>query len=204
MLLMFVQVSKPRRESMKRLLLAFAAITIFATVICAQEHGQGATRPERPGSKWFTYTSAEGLYSVSLMEQPKLSSQNITAASGSEMVQYMAGASADPAYLMVGYFDYPPTNTFSLTAARDGMVESLHGTLIGDDAISLGGAPGRAVKISARTEAGLDFIDRARFYDINRRIYVLQCLVPVSGEGQAAIQICDQFFDSFKVRNPTN
>ena len=189
---------------MKRLLFAFAAITILFTTVGAQEHGQATTRPERPASKWFTYTSAEGRYSVSLMEQPKLSQQNITAASGDDLLQYMAGASADQTYLMVGYFDYPPTSTFSLTSARDGMVESLNGTLIGDDSISLGGSPGRAIKISAKSQAGLDFIDRARFYDINRRIYVLQCLVPVSSEGQAAIQICDQFFDSFRVKSLAN
>jgi hypothetical protein len=189
---------------MKRLLLAFAAITIFVTVVCAQEHGQAATRPERPAAKWFTYNSAEGRYSVSVTEAPKLSTQNINAASGDNLVQNLAGASAEPAYLMVGYFDYPATSTFSLAAARDGMVNSLHGNLVDEDSISLGGSPGRAVKIAAKTDGGMDFIDRARFYDINRRIYVLQCLVPVSDEGPVAIKICDQFFDSFRVKNSAN
>ena len=64
--------------------------------------------------------------------------------------------------------------------------------------------PGRAVKIAAKTENGLDFINRARLYDINRRIFVLQCLVPVSDEGPGAIQICDKFFDSFRVKTPAN
>ena len=189
---------------MKRLLLAFAAITLFITAVCAQEHGQAATRPERPGAKWFTYTSPDGRYSVSMTEAPKLSTQNIKAASGDTLVQYMAGASADPAYLMVGYFDYPQGVTFSLDSARDGMVSSLHGNLIDEDSISLGGSPGRAIKIAAKTDAGLDFIDRARFYDINRRIYVVQCLVPVSNEGAQAIQICNQFFDSFRVKTSAN
>jgi hypothetical protein len=185
---------------MKRLLLAFAAVTFFVTPVCAQEHGQAATRPERPGAKWFTYTSPEGRYSVSLAEPPKLSTQSSNAASGDTFMQYMAGASADPAYLMVGYFDYPPTNVFSLDAARDGMVNSIHGNLLTEESISLGGTPGRAIKIAGKTDAGIDFIDRARFYDVNRRIYILQCLVPVSNEGSGATQICDQFFDSFRVK----
>lgn len=188
---------------MKRLLLALAAITIFTTAVCAQEHG-AAARPERPAPKWFTYTSTEGRYSVSVTEQPKLSSQPITAASGDNLMQYMAGASADPAYLMVGYFDYPAAVTFSLDAARDGMVNSLHGSLVDEDSISLGGSPGRAIKISAKTDAGMEFTDRARFYDVNHRIYVLQCLVPVSNEGPSVTQICDQFFDSFRVKNSPN
>src|SRR5690349_2457903 len=188
---------------MKRLLLVFAIVTLFVTAVCAQEHGSAA-RPERPAAKWITYSSPEGRYTVSMTEQPKLSSQPLTAASGDTLAQYMAAASADPAYIMVGYFDYPATVTFSLDAARDGMVNTLHGNLIEEDSISLGGSPGRAIKILAKTETGMDFIDRAHFYDINRRIYVLQCLVPVSNEGPGAIQICNQFFDSFKVKNSAN
>lgn len=189
---------------MKRLLLAVAAITLFIPVACAQEHGQAAARPEPPGFKWFTYTSPEGRYSISMTEAPKLTTQNSTGASGDAFVQYMAAVSADPAYLMVGYFDYPQGVTFSLDAARDGMVNSLHGNLLDEDSISLGGSPGRAIKIAAKTDAGVDFIDRARFYDINRRIYVVQCLVPVNNEGAKAIQICNQFFDSFRVKNSQN
>lgn len=84
------------------------------------------------------------------------------------------------------------------------MVNTLHGNLVDEDSISLGGSPGRAIKILAKTPDGLDFIDRARFYDINRRIYVVQCLVPVSNEGPGVIQICNQFFDSFRVKSTTN
>ena len=185
---------------MKRLLFGFAAITVFVTAVCAQEHG-AAARPPRPAAKWITYTSPEGRYTISMTEQPKLSSQPITTASGDTLMQYMAGASADPAYLMVGYFDYPANTTFSLDGARDGMVNTLHGNLVDEYSISLGGSPGRAIKIMAKTDGGIDFIDRARFYDINRRIYVLQCLVPVASEGPSAVQICDQFFDSFRVKS---
>ena len=189
---------------MKQLLLGFGLLTLFVASVSAQEHGQAATRPERPASKWFTYTSAEGRYSVNFTEQPKLTTQKINAASGDELLQYLAGASAEPTYLMVGYFDYPPSSTFSLNAARDAMVDSLHGNLLDDESISFGGSPGRAIKIAAKTENGLAFITRARFYDISSRIYVLQCLVPVSDESSGAIQICDQFFASFTVRNPVN
>src|SRR5215813_5327676 len=101
---------------MKRSLLGLAAIILFSSGVLAQEHGQTAMRPERPGTKWFTYTSPEGRYSISVTEAPKLSTQNINGAGGNSFVQYMAGASAEPAYLMVGYFDYPQGTTFSLDA----------------------------------------------------------------------------------------
>jgi hypothetical protein len=77
---------------MKRLLLGVGVLTLFVASVCAQEHGQAASRPERPASKWFTYTSPEGRYSVSFTEQPKLSTQKMNAASGDDLLQYVAGA----------------------------------------------------------------------------------------------------------------
>jgi hypothetical protein len=188
---------------MKRLLFGFAVITVFLTTVAAQEHGAAAP-PGRPPAKWITYTSAEGRYTVSMTGQPKLSSQPITAASGDNLIQHVASVSADPAYLMVGYFDYPASVTFSLDAARDSMVNSLQGTLIDESSISVGGAPGRAIKIAAKTEAGVEVINRAHFYDIESRIYILQCLIPAANDGPGAIQICDRFFDSFRVKNSPN
>ena len=66
--------------------------------------------------------------------------------------------------------------------------------------MSLGGAPGRQVKISARTEQGIEFIDRARVSDLKPRVYVLQCIFPKSIESAAIAEKCEQVFDSFRVR----
>ena len=102
--------------------------------------------------------------------------------------------------LMVAYFDYPGDVAFNLDRARDGMVTSIQGTLLDEHSMSLGGAPGRQVRISARTEQGLEFIDRARFYDVKPRVYVLQCIFPKSIDSAAIAEKCEQFFDSFRVR----
>ena len=184
---------------MKRTLLVLVFILSSLAGLRAQEH-ENTTRPDRPAPKWFTYTSAEGRYSVALSEQPKLTSQNITAASGDKLIQYMASAPVGVGIVMVGYFDYPTTVVFSLDEASNGMVKSLQGTLLGEESISLGGSPGRQIKIGAKTGSGTDFIDRARFYDVSRRIYVLQCLFPKSDDGERTAQTCDQFFDSFKAQ----
>jgi hypothetical protein len=104
--------------------------------------------------------------------------------------------------MLVSYFEYAPYNAFSLVVSSDAMVDRLHGNLLDDESMSLWGSPGRAIKIAGKTENGLAFITRARFYDVSSRIYLLQCLVPVSDEGSRATQICDQFFDSFKVKSP--
>ena len=185
---------------MKRALFISIVMLFSAAALRAQDHG-AVTRPEAPPPKSITYTSPEGRYAVTLSQQPTLSSQNITAASGDPLVQFMASAPIGSLGLaMIGYFDYPTTVVFSLDEARNGMVKSLNGTLMGEEAISLGGSPGRAIKIAAKTESGIDFIDRSRFYDVNRRIYVLQCLIPKANDSDSAAQTCEQFFDSFRVK----
>jgi hypothetical protein len=103
--------------------------------------------------------------------------------------------------LMVAYFDYAADVVFSLDKARDGMISAIKGTLLDEHSMSLGGAPGRQLKISASTAQGMEFIDRARFYDVKPRVYVLQCIFPKSMDSAAIAERCDQFFDSFRVRS---
>ena len=185
---------------MKRALLISFLVLLSAVALRAQDHGS-ASRPEAPPPpKSITYTSPEGRYTVTLSQQPTLTSQNVKAASGDNLLQYMASAPIGVGLAMIGYFDYPSTVVFSLDEARNGMVKSLNGTLMGEEAISLGGSPGRALTIAARTDSGIDFVDHARFYDVNRRIYVLQCLIPKANDNGATAQTCEDFFDSFRVK----
>src|SRR5437763_1385328 len=72
---------------MSKLTFTFLVLLISAPSLFSQEHNDSATTTQK---QWFTYTSAEGSYTVSLSEQPKLTSQNITAASGDKLIQYMA------------------------------------------------------------------------------------------------------------------
>src|SRR5437762_2165960 len=108
---------------MKRAPFLLVALLFAVAPLRAQEHGS-VTRPEPPAPKWLSYISPEGRYIVLFSEQPKLTSQNITAASGDNLVQYMASASVSTGVLMVGYFDYPSNVVFSLDEARNGMVKS--------------------------------------------------------------------------------
>jgi len=117
------------------------------------------------------------------------------------MTQYMVTAAGSMGMVMIAYFDYAADVVFSLDKARDGMVTSIKGTLLDEHSMSLGGAPGRQIKISASTEEGVAFIDRARFYDVKPRVYVLQCITPKSTDSAATAERCEQFFDSFRVRS---
>jgi hypothetical protein len=87
---------------------------------------------------------------------------------------------------------------FSLDKARDGAIGNLKGTLLKEEAISLGGYAGRDLKVSA-TKGDMDLILRSRIYDIGGRVYILQHLFKKVSDSPATAQKTAMFFDSFKV-----
>lgn len=160
-------------------------------------------------ANWITYTSPEGRYNVSLPQQPKVTTQESTTADGEKFPQYLASvAEADGVVFMLGYFDVMPGSVFKADVARDSMVKSVAGRLIGESAISLGGYPGHdfkvALKLPAAAAAGeppseKDYIDRARIYEADKRIYILQVIFPKALESDALTARVTKYFDSFQV-----
>ena len=172
----------------KSLALAACLLLTFATL------ANGFQLPP----EWVKYTSVEGRYSVLLPKEPKLDSQEATAATGEKFTQYMAQTNDSDSFYWLGYFDYTPSMTFSLDDARNGAIENVKGALVSEEAISLGGYPGRELKVSAKN-AGVDILMRVRFYDVGRRVYILQHIFQKSTDSPAIAQKTAKFFDSFKV-----
>src|SRR6185503_4490286 len=169
-----------------------ALAPIFLLLICA------AVAFAVQESTWINYTSAEGRYSVALPSQPEVASQESTTPGGTKLTQYKATVVKESTVFMVGYFDYVPGTTFSLDKARDGMVSGVKGTLLSESVISLAGSPGRELKVVTNTE-GTEFVMRARVFDLDRRVYVLQFIVPKSDEDSTSATNAAKYFDSFKV-----
>lgn len=174
---------------MKRKTLALAlAITVYTLAYGLQAAGE-----------WVKHTSAEGRYSVLLPRQPKLSAQEADGPTGGKFTQYMAMTTDADGLFMIGYFNYTSAMTFSLDKARDGMVNAVSGTLLSDEAISLGGHAGREVKVAAKLPDGKETLTRARFYDVNGRVYILQHMFLKSSDSPTTAGKTAKFFDSFKV-----
>lgn len=170
-----------------------------------------ATAMAQQTDGWINYSSAEGRYTVSLPAQPKISSQESSTADGKKFPQYLAMVTepGDVVYI-VAYFDSLPGTTFSQEKARDGMVAAVKGTLVNETAISLGGYSGRELNIStmlgtdepkAGTEAvdAVEYFDKARFYEVEKRVYVLQLLAPKSLWGAELKAKAAKYFDSFQI-----
>ena len=147
---------------------------------------------------WVRYSSTEGRYNVLVPKEPSLNTQEGSASTGEKFIQYMAEASDTDSFYSITYFDYASNMNFSLDKARDGMVNAITGTLLSEQAISLGGYPGRELKISAK-HAGFDLLVRARIYDIGRRVYSLQQVVQKSADSPTVAEKATRFFDSFKL-----
>jgi hypothetical protein len=175
-----------RADDMKKTAITILLLFVGALAAAAQD-------PE-----WIKYVSAEGRYEVRLPSQPELSTQDSTTTTGSKLKQYMALSGNGYHAFMVAYYDYDVVQTFSLDKARDGMIAGMQATLIREDQISLGAAPGRQLTIAVKVE-GRDFVDVARLYDVTRRVYVLQCIFPKEEQGTSVVTgNCDKLFESFK------
>src|SRR5262249_22412847 len=136
--------------------------------------------------------------SILFPTEPQLSSQDITAASGDKVTQYLAISTGSGATCVVGYFGIAPGTTFSFDKGRDGMVAAVKGTLVEEKTLTLGSYPGRELKIAAQSAGGQDFISVARYYQAGDRVYVVQFLVLKSSESELAGKRA-KYFDSFQI-----
>lgn len=157
---------------------------------------------------WIAYTSPEGRYIVALPAQPTLKTQEAATADGEKFPQYLAIASDAQITFLVGYFDIAPGSIFSADLARDAMVKKVNGKLLSENPVTLGAIPGRdlnvALQLSVPTKEGeparqIDYVDRMRMYEADKRVYILQAFFPKAAEREAAPRVT-KYFDSFQVK----
>jgi hypothetical protein len=149
--------------------------------------------------EWTEYNSSKGRYSVLVPGEPRLSRQEIVTLSGKKITQYRATASEANFAVFVGYYDYASTMKYSLNQARGSIVASL-GTLLTESEISLEGHPGVEMNLSAKGPDGTEFLVRVRIYDVDRRVYVLQFIIPRSEDNNVSAERASRYFDSFQIK----
>jgi hypothetical protein len=177
---------------MRKIICAFVVLLTCQVAGLAQEHSQDR-------ELWFKYASPEGRYTILMPEAPKLSSQETTGGDGSKLTQYLASLTKPNSVYIAAYFDRSSTSTFSLDKAREGMLEKVNGTLVSQNPIAIGSHPGLEFRAFARTAAGDEFVVRARVFDVDFRVYVLQYIVSRASESPLAVKEGDKFFNSFAV-----
>lgn len=153
---------------------------------------------QKPGD-WVKYTSTVGGYSIMLPSQPEIGTQDAATAEGVKFTQYKATVVDGSAVYLIGYFDHVPGTDFSFDSARDGMVSAVKGTVLSESSITLAANPGLELKIALKDGEGNDYLLRARFYDVDQRVYVLQFIYLKTKEGEAMNAAAAKYFDSFQL-----
>lgn len=148
--------------------------------------------------EWIKYNSAKGRYSVLVPGEPRLSRQEVLTSNGKKVTQYRATASESNFAVFVGYYDYSSAMTYSLNQARDNIVASL-GTLLSQGEIGLDGHPGLEMNVSAKGPDSMEFMVRVRIIHVDRRVYVLQFIIPRSEDNAVSAETATRYFDSFRV-----
>ncbi|MDP9264422.1 MAG: hypothetical protein M3O85_08905 [Acidobacteriota bacterium] len=174
--------------------------TATALVLMSAVLAFGAPQQQQQKSDWVKYNSDEGRYSALFPNQPEVSSQETTSSTNEKVTQHLATSADQGTAYLIGYFDKSGM-TFSFDKARDGMLAKIKGTLLAEKAISLGGHPGREVKVAAKGSDDADYIALARYYDVKDRIYVVEVVFPKASEGSLSGNTA-KFFDSFAVVTP--
>jgi len=140
------------------------------------------------------FTSKEGAFSVTLPEEPKEKSQDISTKIGPTTLHtFSVERNGGTSFYMVGYSNYQTTldSTTSLENVISGQVESMKGKITSDKLITLDGYPGRSVTIEA--EGSIFF---SSVYVAGNRLYQVMFGMP---KGETMPADGKEFLDSFRI-----
>jgi hypothetical protein len=172
---------------MRKATAAFIVLLTLVFGIAAQNNGE-----------WIKYSSAEGRYTVLLPQDPKIITKEADSDNDQMTTHHFAWSPDGDVVFMVGYFDYQPPATFSFDKARDAILKAKSATLLGEEAVTLGGSPGRQLRLVMKVADG-EIKMRLITYDVEHRVYTLQCIIPAEQDGPVTVEKCGKFIDSFKV-----
>ena len=146
-------------------------------------------------ASWTTYTSVEGRYSISLPQQPQLSSEEL-GKDATPFLQHTAQVVADGNVYMAVWTDPPIADTprdkqHFLESARDALIKTVNGVHITTVPY---GNPGIEFTVNIAHPSGARLL-RARMFLIGMRAYTL---LMMTHAGRDASELERRFFGSFK------
>jgi hypothetical protein len=152
------------------------------------------------GGSWTEFSSTDGAFSVLMPGTPTEQTQTQDTDWGPIEVHMFTVEQGDVAYL-VGYNVFPAAVIQAvspaqlLDSARDGQVETVKGTLLSEEVITLDANPGRDLEIQVEGEDGTSSL-RSRLFLVGDRLYQLVVAGP---KGQSTSSNTIKFLDSFEL-----
>jgi hypothetical protein len=145
---------------------------------------------------WKEFRSVEGNFSVSMPGEVEVESQEIESEVGA-LPTYTFTATEKTAAYVVAYTDYPADSIGDvdpaaiLDGARDGVQESLNGTIVRERNITISGHPGRDLEMKSG-----EMQVRSNIYLVGSRMYQVIAVVPTKGKMPKSVE---KFLASFKL-----
>ena len=146
---------------------------------------------------WRVYSSAEGLFSAAIPEEPKTTVIVTDSTKGRLLTHIVSATDNDRNEYLVSWTQYDRgTSEFKTVAGtfervRDALVASKQGKILNEPAITMNGHPARAVNF---TDSDGHLV-QARFYFVQNRFYQVMAETRSREESRAM----EKFLDSFKV-----
>ena len=150
---------------------------------------------------WKELTSAEGGFTIQMIDGAKMSKEKTPTALGDVELVTWLGENEGKVYY-VAFVDYPKgalkNAEGALDGARDGAVKAVKGTIVSEKRIKVAGHPARDLAVSAQAE-GTTLALRVRLIMAANRLYTLQVVVP-GGSLAVAETEATRFFDSLRLK----
>jgi hypothetical protein len=155
------------------------------------------TEPE-----WIKFTSPEGRFSLLL---PRMPTVDVVTDPTEEKLTHTRFSELENGYgFVIEAFDnvlisHPETY---LDGASKGIVDTIHGTLVRENKISLDGYPGRDLEFSLTAGNGTTFAGRTRIYAVGNSFYSMSFVWQTDLDKTKASKIGDKYFSSIKIHPP--
>ena len=150
-----------------------------------------------PAWTWVEYNSPDGQFTARFPTTPTKSTQQTTNRDGQPLTQHLVSAlEGETALFQIGYFEILPTQVFTISDARDGIVRNVGGTLLSETAITVGAYNGADLVLTAAAQ-GNSFVMNVRIIHTPRRAYVVQTIYQPTAPYQS--EKTARFFGSLRI-----
>lgn len=152
-------------------------------------------------TEWVKFTSPKGVFTLLAPHEfkPDVESQPTDDKTGHErFTDFEEGYG-----FVIEYFEHVPVTDQEkyLDGTRDGILQSLKGTLVSESKLSLDGHPGRELSMSLTAENGTVVLSRTRFYLVGTSMFSLSYVWRKDMDTALATKTGEKFFSSVKIKS---
>ena len=149
---------------------------------------------------WVKFTSPKGLFSLQSPHEPKL--EEPADSKPEEPPHSRFNDFGDGYGFVIEYFEGLTVGDPEkyLDATRDAVVNTVKGTLTGQDKITLDGYPGREVSLSITGANGTVVLVRTRIYVVGTSMFSLSYIWRKDGDPAVRAKMGERYFSSVKIK----